>query len=47
MTELTDKMDKIMDNLCEDHINQFFKAKFPYVMTKANSYLEDGPEKTV
>ena len=45
MTELTYKIDKIADNLCEDHLSQFFEAKFPYVMTKANSFLEDGPEK--
>ena len=45
MKELTDKMDKITDNLCENHLNLFFEAKFPYVMSKANSYLEEGPEK--
>ena len=45
MDVLTVKMDKITENLNEDELNLFFEAKFPYVMSKANNYLQYGPEK--
>tara|TARA_B100001287_G_scaffold72260_1_gene59824 strand:+ start:320 stop:748 length:429 start_codon:yes stop_codon:yes gene_type:complete len=45
MNSLQNKMDQITEHFSPEENDLFISSMFPYIMSKASSYLEEGPSK--
>lgn len=44
MNTITEIMDRVSESFTDEENDLFIKCRFPYVMTKAHSFLREGPE---
>jgi hypothetical protein len=44
MNDITRKLDELTAGFTDEQNNLFIENRFPYILTKAESYLKTGPE---